>query len=684
MEFRPCIDIHNGKVKQIVGGSLKDEGNMADENFVSGQDAVFYANLYKKEGFCGGHIILLNARDSEYYEATKKQAVSALQAYPGGLQIGGGITAENAEEFLTAGASHVIVTSYVFCDGKIQMDRLKKLRNAVGKEHLVLDLSCRKKDGKYYIVTDRWQRFTEQMITEDLLEQLAGYCDEFLIHAVDVEGKASGIEEELVRLLGNWGKIPVTYAGGVGDFEDLARLKKLGKNMLNVTIGSDWIMSKYTNQDIIQMVEDEDVEFIRLQFTDMFGTLKNVAVTSSQLEKALNNECMFDGSSIEGFVRIEESDMYLYPDLDTFCIFPWRPQQGKVARIICDIYTADRQPFSGDPRYVLKKAVADAAQMGYQFDVGPECEFFLFDQNNEGQPTTESNERAGYFDLGPVDLGENARRDMVLTLEDMGFEIEASHHEMSPAQHEIDFRYDEALKTADNIMTFKLAVKTIAKRHGMFASFMPKPKYGINGSGMHVNMSLAKDGKNIFADPEGEMGLSKEAFWFIGGIMKHMKGMTVITNPLVNSYKRLVPGYEAPIYIAWSATNRSPLIRIPVTRGAGTRVELRCPDPAANPYLVLAVCLEAGLDGIRNQITPPDAVTENVFEMQLPQRAKLGIESLPGDLEQAVEELEKDDYIKNVLGGHITEKYLEAKKAEWADYRAQVTEWEIEKYLYKI
>ena len=334
-------------------------------------------------------------------------------------------------------------------------------------------------------------------------------------------------------------------------------------------------MSKYTKQDIIQMVEDEDVEFIRLQFTDMFGTLKNVAITSSQLEKALNNECMFDGSSIEGFVRIEESDMYLYPNLDTFCIFPWRPQQGKVARIICDIYTADRQPFSGDPRYVLKRAVADAAQMGYQFDVGPECEFFLFDQNNEGQPTTESNERAGYFDLGPVDLGENARRDMVLTLEDMGFEIEASHHEMSPAQHEIDFRYDEALKTADNIMTFKLAVKTIAKRHGMFASFMPKPKYGINGSGMHVNMSLAKDGKNIFADPEGEMGLSKEAFWFIGGIMKHMKGMTVITNPLVNSYKRLVHGYEAPTLIAWSATNRSPLIRIPVTRGAGTRVELQ-------------------------------------------------------------------------------------------------------------
>ena len=237
--------------------------------------------------------------------------------------------------------------------------------------------------------------------------------------------------------------------------------------------------------------------------------------------------------------------------------------------------------------------------MGYRFDVGPECEFFLFNQDEDGQPTTMSTERAGYFDLGPVDLGENARRDMVLTLEDMGYEIEASHHEVAPAQHEIDFKYDEALKTADNIMTFKLAVKTIAKRHGMFASFMPKPKYGVNGSGMHVNMSLSKEGRNIFDDPDGENGLSREAYWFIGGIMNHMRAMTAITNPLVNSYKRLVPGYEAPIYIAWSMTNRSPLIRIPVSRGSRTRVELRCPDSAANPYLTLAVCLEAGLDGIR-------------------------------------------------------------------------------------
>ena len=443
-------------------------------------------------------------------------------------------------------------------------------------------------------------------------------------------------------------------------------------------------MSKYTKQDIIRMVDEEDVEFIRLQFTDMFGTLKNVAITSSQLNKALNNECMFDGSSIEGFVRIEESDMYLYPDLDTFVIFPWRPQQGKVARIICDVYTAEKKPFEGDPRYILKKAIADAAELGYRFDVGPECEFFLFDQDEDGQPTTISTERAGYFDLGPVDLGENARRDMVLTLEDMGFEIEASHHEVAPAQHEIDFRYDEALKTADNIMTFKLTVKTIAKRHGLFASFMPKPKCGVNGSGMHINMSLEKDGKNIFDDPDGELGLSREAYWFIGGVIKHMKGMSAITNPLVNSYKRLVPGYEAPIYIAWSVTNRSPLIRIPSTRGAGTRVELRCPDPAANPYLALAVCLEAGLDGIRNQIKPPAAVMENVFEMRVSQKNELGIESLPADLGEALAEYEKDEYIKNVLGSHITEKYVEAKQAEWAEYRAQVTDWEVENYLYKI
>ncbi|NLL76886.1 MAG: type I glutamate--ammonia ligase [Clostridiales bacterium] len=439
----------------------------------------------------------------------------------------------------------------------------------------------------------------------------------------------------------------------------------------------------YTKKDIIKLVEEEDVEFIRLQFTDMFGNLKNIAITSSQLEKALDNECMFDGSSIEGFVRIEESDMYLYPDYNSFQVFPWRPQQGKVARLICDVYRPNGEPFEGDPRYILKRAVKEADKLGYRFEVGPECEFFLFHTDENALPTTITHEQAGYFDLGPVDFGENARRDMVLTLEEMGFIIEASHHEVAPAQHEIDFKYDEALKTADNIMTFKLAVKTIAKRHGLHATFMPKPKHGINGSGMHINMSLSKDGKNIFADSSDELGLSKEAYYFIGGIMKHMKGMTAITNPLVNSYKRLVPGYEAPVYIAWSATNRSPLIRIPAARGQGTRVELRCPDPAANPYLALAVCLRAGLDGIQNKIMPPKSVSRNIFVMSEEEREAEKIEAIPGTLIEAVHELEKDEFIQEVLGEHVSEKYIKAKKTEWAEYRSQVTEWEIESYLNK-
>ena len=443
-------------------------------------------------------------------------------------------------------------------------------------------------------------------------------------------------------------------------------------------------MSKYTKQDIIRLVEEEDVEFIRLQFTDMFGTFKNVAITKSQLGKALDNQCMFDGSSIEGFVRIEESDMYLYPDLDTFAIFPWRPQQGKVARIICDIYRPDGQPFEGDPRYILKKTLAEAKAMGYQFDVGPECEFFLFHTDEEGRPTTTTHERAGYFDLGPVDLGENARRDMVLALEEMGFEIETSHHEVAPAQHEIDFRYGEGLAAADNIMTFKLAVRTIAKRFGLFASFMPKPKHGVNGSGMHINMSVSKEGRNIFSEPSDEWGLSQEAYYFMGGLMEHMRGMAAITNPLVNSYKRLVPGYEAPMYIAWSATNRSPLIRIPASRGASTRIELRCPDPAANPYLALAVCLAAGLDGFRRKIQPPAPINSNIFEMRKSEKLALHIAALPADLYEAVKEMEKDALVCQVLGSHISERYAKAKKAEWRAYREQVTEWEISNYLYKI
>lgn len=443
-------------------------------------------------------------------------------------------------------------------------------------------------------------------------------------------------------------------------------------------------MSRYTKDDIFRMVEEEDVEFIRLQFTDIFGTLKNIAITSSQLEKALDNKCMFDGSSVEGFVRIEESDMYLYPDYDTFEIFPWRPQQGKVARLICDVYTPDGKPFEGDPRWILKKTIKEANEMGYRFDVGPECEFFLFHTDDNGLPTTLSHEKAGYFDLGPNDLGENIRRDMVLTLEEMGFEIEASHHEVAPAQHEIDFKYDEVLKTADNIQTFKMTVKTIAKRHGLYATFMPKPKFGISGSGMHINMSLAtEEGKNIFADENGKIGLSDDAYHFIAGIMKHARGMSAISNPLVNSYKRLVPGYEAPVYIAWSAKNRSPLIRIPASRGNGTRVELRNPDPTANPYLVLALCLAAGLDGIKNKIEVPESVDCNIYEMTPGERRAAGIENMPADLKEAVDCLVADEFLCSVLGEHITTKYVEAKMKEWENYTTRVSQWEIDEYLYK-
>ena len=334
-------------------------------------------------------------------------------------------------------------------------------------------------------------------------------------------------------------------------------------------------MSHYTKQDILRMVEEEDVEFIRLQFTDLFGTLKNVAITKNELERALNNQYVFDGSSIEGFARVEESDMLLYPDPDTFAIFPWRPQQGKVARVICDVYNANEKPYKGDPRGVLKRVLAQAREMGYEFQVGPECEFFLLDTDEEGNPTLKTREHAGYFDLGPNDSGENARRDIVLTMEDMGCVIEASHHEAAAGQHEVDFRYKEALAIADDFMTFKLAVKTLAQKNGLHATFMPKPIFGINGSGMHVNMSLFRNGKNVFYDEKGDKKLSKEAYSFIAGLLHHVRAMTAITNPLVNSYKRLVPGYEAPCYLAWSASNRSALIRIPAARGQATRVELR-------------------------------------------------------------------------------------------------------------
>ena len=442
-------------------------------------------------------------------------------------------------------------------------------------------------------------------------------------------------------------------------------------------------MGHYTRKEIMRLVEEEDVEFIRLQFTDIFGSLKNMAVTASQLEKALDGRFMFDGSAIEGFSSIEDSDLYLRPDPDTLEIFPWRPQQGKVARLICDITRPDGTPFEGDSRYILKQALAEAAAMGYTFQVGPECEFFLFHLDDEARPTTISHEQAGYFDVSPLDLGENARRDMVLTLEEMGFVVESSHHEASPAQHEIDFEAAEALTAADNIQTFKLAVKTIAKRHGLYATFMPKPRVGINGSGMHINMALLKDGKNIFQDTEDENGLSREAYSFIGGILEHIRAITAITNPLINSYKRLVPGYEAPTYIAWSRASRSPLIRVPSPRGEETRIELRSPDPAANPYLALAVCLRAGLDGIREGTVPPKSVDGDIFAMTEDERRRMGIRRLPATLTEAIEELEKDALIRNTLGEHAADKYIAEKKEEWNRYRSQVTDWEINEYLYR-
>ncbi len=442
---------------------------------------------------------------------------------------------------------------------------------------------------------------------------------------------------------------------------------------------------KYSKEDIFRMVEEEDVEFIRLQFTDIFGMLKNTAVTVSQLEKALDCRCVFDGSSIAGFARIEESDMFLHPDLDTFEIFPWRPQQGKVARLICDVWLPEGKPFEGDPRCILKRTLKEAESMGYTFRVGPECEFFLFQMDEEGRPTLKTQEAGGYFDIAPLDTGENVRRDIVLNLEDMGLCVESSHHELAPGQHEIDLEYQDGLVTADNIMTFRMAVKTLAKRHGFHATFMPKPRQGVNGSGMHINMSLAgPDGRNLFADQGDPLGLSREARQFMAGLLCHMKGMTLLTNPLVNSYKRLVPGCDAPVSVSWSEkSNRSSLIRIPSSRGEETRIELRSPDSAANPYLALAVCLAAGLDGIRRGLEVPESLEGNIFHMNQASLAERKIELLPRTMGIAIEEFQKDPFIRQVLGEHIYGKYLEAKREEWDRFRSAVTDWEKEEYLYR-
>ena len=442
-------------------------------------------------------------------------------------------------------------------------------------------------------------------------------------------------------------------------------------------------MKHYRKQDILSMAAEEGIELIYLQFIDVFGILKNVVIPAGQLEQALENKCTFDGSSIEGFVRIEESDMYLYPDPTTFQILPWRFQQHKAARLMCDVYRPEGIPFEGDSRYILKKSLRKCASMGYAFEVGPECEFFLFHTDEQQRPVTTAHERAGYFEVTPLDLGETTRREAVLMMEKMGFRVEASHHEVAPFQHEVDFQPNNALLMADILMTFRMTMRALAQNNGLCATFMPKPVSGVDGSGLHLNMSLKREGKNIFFEKKDKMKLSKECYHFIAGLLEHARGMSLICNPLVNSYKRLVPGYEAPVAISWSAMNRSPLIRIPASRGASTRIELRSPDPSCNPYLVMAVCLEAGLEGIEKGIEAPDPIGKNMYELSSETLRKLCVKLLPGNLREACDAFEQDQFVQKVLGEHISRKFLEAKKREWLEYSEQVSKWERDAYLIK-
>ncbi len=437
-----------------------------------------------------------------------------------------------------------------------------------------------------------------------------------------------------------------------------------------------------TREEILKLAEDLNVKFIRLQFSDILGVVKNVAIPIKQLPKALDNEIMFDGSSIEGYVRIEESDMNLRPDLDTFAVFPWSSPDQVEARLICDVYYTNNQPFNGDPRFILKKTLAEAADMGYQVMAGPECEFFLFHLDETGRGTTITHDEAGYFDMGPIDRGENARRDIVVALEEMGFDVEASHHEVAIGQHEIGFKYDDALMSADRVATFKFVTKTIARQHQLIASFMPKPVYGRAGSGMHTHISLVDNrGRNVFYDPKSQYQLSDIALHFIGGLLKHAPGYTAITNPLVNSYKRLITGYEAPVYISWSAQNRSALVRVPASRQQGTRVELRSPDPSCNPYLAFAVMIKAGLAGVKNKIIPPPSLTQNIYDMDDAQREAARVHSLPNSIMHALELLQHDTLITETLGQHVLTHFTRAKRHDWQEYTGQVHEWEIKKYL---
>ena len=442
---------------------------------------------------------------------------------------------------------------------------------------------------------------------------------------------------------------------------------------------------KLSKDEVRKMVKDENIRFLRVMFTDMLGTIKSVDLPVSQLNKLMDNKIMFDGSSIDGFVRIEESDMYLYPDMSTWLVFPWGAEHGKVARVICSVQTVDGEPFAGDPRNNLKRVLKDMQKMGFKdFNIGPEPEFFLFKTDEQGNPTQTVNDQENYFDMEPADRGEDCRRDIVLALEKMGFDVEAAHHEVAPGQHEVDFKYSDALEAADNIQTFKLIVKTIAKKYGLHATFMPKPLSGINGSGMHLNMSLfTQNGDNAFFDPEDERQLSQTAYHFLGGLMKHARAYTAVCNPIVNSYKRLVPGFEAPVYVAWSTSNRSPLIRIPSDRGMGTRVELRSADPSANPYLAIAAVLEAGLDGLRNELPAIHEVDENIYQMTSKERVEKDVRNLPDTLHNALKSLAKDEVVKGSMSDHIYHSFMEAKTREYDAYRQHVSDWERQRYMEK-
>ena len=433
---------------------------------------------------------------------------------------------------------------------------------------------------------------------------------------------------------------------------------------------------------VIENIEKCGTKFVRLQFVDIHGTPKNMAiplVKPDQMEDILKDGLLFDGSSVEGFVDINESDLILKPDPDTFSALPWRPEEKGVCRFICDIYWPEGKPFEGDPRYILKRALEKAEKAGYEYNVGPEPEFFILDQDEEGHLIP--NDNGAYFDVEPVDQGTDIRRQLVMDLEALNFDVEVSHHEVAPGQHEIDFKFDHALRTADAVITFKQAIKAIVDTMGYMVTFMPKPFFGENGSGMHCHQSLFKGGENVFYDPDTETQLSQEAMYFMGGILQHSPALTAICAPTINSYKRLVPGYEAPVYVAYGLKNRSTLVRIPASRGKGTRVELRMPDPSCNPYLAFAAMLEAGLDGMKNKVDPGEPTEIDVFNKSIEELKTLGIDVLPSSLWEAYHALEKDDVVKSTLGDHIYSQFRDIKKKEWDDYRIQVFDYELEKYL---